>query len=197
MESWGYFGIAAAMFLENLFPPIPSEVVMPAAGYQASNGEMSLWGVILAGTVGSLAGVWLWYEVARLVGQDRLLGWIGRHGVWIGITRREADRSLKWFDRKGHFAVLMGRLVPGVRTLISLPAGFSKMRRPVFLLWSAIGTLAWTALLGWIGWSLPDMRGQASTIISGIGTVVIVALLVLWIAQIIRHRMHRRETSAG
>jgi len=197
MESWGYFGIFAAMFLENLFPPIPSEVVMPAAGYEASNGELSLWGVIIAGNLGSLVGVWLWYEVARWVGPKRLLTWISRHGVWIGITRGEADRSLKWFDNKGHFAVLVGRLVPGVRTLISLPAGFAEMRRTAFLLWSAIGTLGWTALLAWIGWSLPEMRGQAGNLISGIGAVVIVVLVVLWIARIVRHRMHHPGKAAS
>jgi membrane protein DedA with SNARE-associated domain len=147
----GYTGVAALAFLENLFPPIPSELVVPLAGFVAANGELTVPMVIAAGSGGSLAGAALWYEIARRVGERRLRAWVKRHGKWITLGAAEVDRSQEWFKRHGNTAVLVGRLVPGVRTLVSIPAGFAGMRRVPFLAYSAVGTIAWTAALAYAG----------------------------------------------
>jgi membrane protein DedA with SNARE-associated domain len=147
----GYAGVAVLTFLENLFPPIPSELVIPLAGFVAAQGKLQIGIVIAAASVGSLAGAALWYEVARRVGERRLRAWVERHGKWITLGVKDVERSQDWFKRHGKTAVLIGRLVPGVRTFVSVPAGFARMPRSTFLLYSAIGTIAWTAALAYAG----------------------------------------------
>jgi membrane protein DedA with SNARE-associated domain len=147
----GYVGVAALTFLENLFPPIPSELVLPLAGFVAAEGDLHLAIVIVAGSAGSLAGATVWYAIGRRVGEQRLRAWVARHGKWITLTEEDVDRSQAWFKRHGAAAVFFGRLVPGVRTLVSLPAGFTPMPLAAFLLYSALGTAAWTSALAYAG----------------------------------------------
>ena len=132
VETTGVLGIALLMFLENVFPPIPSELIMPLAGYAAARGETSLVLVILAGTAGSLAGALFWYILGRLVDHERFKQFADRHGRWLTMSRTDVSQADDWFDAHGHWAVLFGRLIPTVRTLISIPAGLSEMpRRPL------------------------------------------------------------------
>jgi len=147
----GYGGVALLTFLENVFPPIPSELVIPLAGFVASEGGLGLGLVIAAGTAGSLAGAVLWYELGRRIGERRLRAWVERHGKWLTLSARDLDRAEAWFRRHGRTAVSVGRLIPGVRTLISLPAGFTGMPLAPFLLYSAASTLTWTAALAYAG----------------------------------------------
>src|SRR3546814_4878679 len=114
------------MLAENVFPPIPSEVILPLAGYTAAQGRGSLWVVAIAGTLGSAAGAVLWYYVGRWIGIERLKRFASRHGRWLTLTPGEVNHVDRWFDRYGRWAVLFGRMVPGVRTLISVPAGRSE-----------------------------------------------------------------------
>ena len=114
----GYLGIAALMFLENLFPPIPSELIMPSAGYSAGQGRLSLVGVIVSGTIGSVVGALFWYYVGKVIGSDRLKAWAGRHGRRLTRRSSDVDRVDRWFDTHSDKAVFFGRLVPAVRTLI-------------------------------------------------------------------------------
>src|SRR5690349_24638888 len=120
----GCVGVAGLTLLENVFPPIPSELVIPMAGFVAATGDLNLGLVIAAASVGSLAGALVWYEVGRRVGEQRLRGWVDRYGRWLTLSAEDVDRAQEWFRRRGAVAVLLGRLVPGVRTLVSLPAGF-------------------------------------------------------------------------
>ena len=143
IERGGYLGIVALMFLENLFPPIPSELIMPSAGFQASQGSLSLAGVMLAGTAGSLCGALFWYAVGRYAGENRLKRWASRHGRWLTLTPEDVDRADDWFDRHNAAAVFFGRLLPTIRTLISIPAGLFEMPPGPFLLYSALGTGLW------------------------------------------------------
>ncbi len=147
----GYFGVAALTFLENLFPPIPSELVIPLAGFVAAEGDLRLSLVILVGSAGSLAGATVWYAVGRRIGEQRLRTWIARHGKWLTLSVQDVDRAQLWFRRHGAAAVFFGRLMPGVRTFVSLPAGFSSMPLGPFLLYSALGTAIWTAALAYAG----------------------------------------------
>jgi membrane protein DedA with SNARE-associated domain len=136
----GYALITLGMFLENLFPPIPAELIMPLGGYLAHTGQLQLIPVILAGLLGTVLGAWFWYGIGRLINEERLEHLIGRHGRWLGLTPMGLHQSRLWFNRHGAAVVFWGRLVPGVRTLISVPAGIELMPQPGFLAWTTAGS---------------------------------------------------------
>jgi membrane protein DedA with SNARE-associated domain len=187
----GYAGIALLMFLENILPPIPSEVIMPAAGYRAAQGDLSLPLAIAAGSAGSLTGAWFWYWLASRAGEDRVRRWIERRGYWVGLYPSDLDRSIRVFDRYGAWIVCVARLIPGVRTLISVPAGLARMRRRVFLLSSAVGTLAWTTALASGGFALGQEYEQLGNHLHDISAIVL-AVLVAWVViRAIRIRRKR------
>jgi len=179
VEGWGYLGIALLMLAENVFPPIPSEVVMPLAGFTAAEGDLNLFLVMLAGSVGSLAGAFFWYYVGKLVGCDGLKRFTRRHGRWLTLSTKEIDKADRWFDRHGGKAVLVGRLVPAVRTLISVPAGIAEMPRRTFLLYSAVGTVAWTAFLAVCGFLLESRYDAVAAYVNPVSNVV-VGIMVAW-----------------
>jgi membrane protein DedA with SNARE-associated domain len=135
------------MLAENVFPPIPSELIMPLAGFVAAKGQLNPVLVVLAGTLGSLLGALPWYYAGRWLGEARVCAFAARHGRWLTLGEKEIGQAIRWFERHGRIAVLVGRLVPTVRTLISLPAGMARMPLLPFLAYSAVGTLAWTAAL--------------------------------------------------
>lgn len=183
----GYLGIAALMFLENLFPPIPSEVIMPSAGFGAGQDKLSLWGVIVAGTAGSVAGALFWYYVGKWIGADQLRRWAGRHGRWLTLAPKDIDRVDRWFDRHCGKAVFLGRLVPALRTLISVPAGVFGMGLPRFLLFTTFGTALWTTLLAGAGYLLQgqyrvvaDYLNPATNIIVGSTVAVYLYRVATW-----------------
>lgn len=192
MDSLGPFGIALLMFLENIFPPIPSEVIMPLAGYKAATGEMSIVTVILAGTIGSLAGIVPWYYLGYAFGEKRVIWLAERYGRWITMTPEDVEAADRWFRRYGYWAVSFGRLIPTVRTLISVPAGLSRMPFATFFAISAVGTLVWTAGLALAGYIL----GQNFSSIEGFvgpasNTVVIVAVLI-YLYRVVTFKPTRR-----
>jgi membrane protein DedA with SNARE-associated domain len=181
IERLGIAGVAALTFLENVFPPIPSELVIPLAGFVAARGGAQVAIVIAAGTAGSLAGASLWYVLGRRVGEARFRDWVRRHGKWLTLSVKDLDRAQAWFKRHGPAAVFLGRLIPGVRTFVSLPAGFAGMPAVPFLLWSALGTLLWTAALAYAGVMLQasftvvsDYIDAATDILLGIMGVMLV-----------------------
>jgi membrane protein DedA with SNARE-associated domain len=181
ITEWGYLGIFMLMLLENIFPPIPSELIMPFAGFAAARGDLSPAGVIIAGTAGSLAGTSAWYLAARMLGVERfrrLCNWLGRFAT---ITEKDIDSAVHWFDRYGHWAVLFGRLVPAVRTLISAPAGLAAMPVWKFLAISTVGTAAWTALLTGAGYVLDDQYEAVEGWIDPVSTGVIILAVVIYI----------------
>src|SRR4051794_21003899 len=147
----GYSGVFLLMLAENIVPPIPSELIMPLAGFTAARRELSITLVIVAGTAGSVAGALFWYHVGRRLGLDRLKRFASRHGRLLTLSPEDVDRAHGWFERHGAKAVFFGRLVPTVRTLISVPAGINGMPLPSFLTWSVLGTGLWTALLAGAG----------------------------------------------
>ena len=193
MNTLGYVGIALLMFLENVFPPVPSEVVMPLAGFTAAQGGLSLVGVILAGVAGSLAGALLWYYAGKIYGAERMRDFADRYGRWITVSPEDIDRATNWFNRHGRSAVLIGRLVPGVRTLISVPAGISGMGLFPFLLYSTIGTVGWTALLAICGYILRGQWNAVESYISPISTILFAALALWFAIRFVRRWRCRRE----
>jgi membrane protein DedA with SNARE-associated domain len=173
LERFGYLGVAALMFAENVFPPLPSELIMPFAGFAAAQGRMSAAGVVIAGTVGSLAGGTLWYLLGRRLGLGRVRRLAARHGRWATVDVDEVDRAEAWFARHGGKAVLLGRLVPAVRTLVSLPAGVAEMPWGRFVLLSSIGTTTWTALLATAGYLLQERYARVESVAEPVGNLVL------------------------
>lgn len=181
IESGGYAGIVLLTFIETIFPPIPSEVFMPMAGYVAATGPLTLAGVIAAGTVGSLAGACFWYGLGRAIGIDRTRQLMVRHGRWITLHARDIDRGVMWFDRHGGATVLFGRMVPAIRSIISVPAGIAHMPVGRFLLFSGLGSLLWTSLLMTAGYRLGSDFRQVATWAAPLSNVVIAALVATWL----------------
>jgi len=184
----GYVGVALLMLLENLLPPIPSELVMPLAGFVAARGDLSLAGVIVAGAIGSLVGAIPWYLAGFWLGERRLKRLADRHGRWLTVSSDDIDRAMGWFRRHGPLAVLVGRLVPGLRTYISTPAGVAHMRLIPFAVWSALGTFAWTALLAVAGYSLESRYDEVARYVDPIANVVFLGLIAAYVLRVWRHR---------
>ncbi|MFN9546230.1 MAG: DedA family protein [Cyanobacteriota bacterium] len=152
----GYGLIALGMFLENLVPPIPAELIMPLGGFLAHKGQLHLLPVILSGLLGTVLGAWFWYGIGRLINEERLEHLLGRHGRWLGLTPLALRQSRRWFNRHGAAVVFWGRLVPGVRTLISVPAGIELMPQPGFLAWTAAGSSILVTALALAGKTLGE-----------------------------------------
>lgn len=152
--SLGYPGIALVMFTENIFPPIPSEVVIPFAGFLVERGEFSMVGVLAAASVGVLAGALVIYYIGMWADEPVIRGFVRRYGKWLLLSEEDVDRSMAFFDRYGEWVVFFGRLIPIVRSLISLPAGMNRMSLPRFLLFTTLGSLIWNTVLGFAGYLL-------------------------------------------
>ena len=194
----GYTAIFAAMFLENLFPPIPSELIMPLGGFYVQQGQLQLVPVVLAGLLGTVLGALPWYGIGRLVNEERIELWLSRYGGWIGIRPEELGRSRKWFGRYGTVLVFWGRLVPGIRTLISVPAGIEMMPMTPFLLWTTAGSLIWTVLLTVAGMVMGEGYSNVELWIDPVskGVKVILVIAVLGGATWLGLRIWRRRNSA-
>lgn len=184
----GVIGVALLMFAENVFPPLPSEIIMPLAGYLSSRGEMGLWPAIAAGAVGSVAGATFWYWIGRRVSYERLCEWIEKHGIWLAMTPEDVDRAVEWFNGRGRYSVLLGRLFPLVRTLISVPAGFSRMPVPRFLLLTMLGTVVWTSGLAYVGLVLGRGFPQIQHYIGYLTWAVVAGAAVWYVYRVARIR---------
>jgi membrane protein DedA with SNARE-associated domain len=184
----GYAGIALLMLAENLFPPVPSELIMPLAGFSAARGELNIVGVLIAGTLGSVAGALFWYEIGRRIGADRLRRWAGNHGRWLTLSPAELDQAMDWFKRHRGVAVLVGRLVPAVRTLISVPAGVGQMPLPAFLAWTTVGTMLWTSFLAGAGYLLEDGYTRVEAWVNPVTNVIVAVLVLGYLYRVVTFR---------
>lgn len=179
MEQLGYFGIALLMFLDNVFPPIPSEVIMPSAGFAASKGQLLLSGVIIAGSIGSLVAAALLYLVGRKIPNQSIFNWVDRYGKYLFIKSEDVKKALDWFEKYGHRVVFFGRMVPAVRSVISIPAGMSHMPFWKFMLYSSVGTIIWTTFLACVGYYFGNNIELMQQIFSRVGYVIITIVLIL------------------
>lgn len=195
IEQMGYLGITLLMFLENLFPPLPSEVIMPMAGFVAGKGELGIAGVLIAGTAGTLAGALFWFAVARKLGEERLRGWAERHGRWITLSPEDIERIDCWFDRHHRWAVPLGHLVPGIRTLISIPAGIFGMGVTRFILLTLLGAGAWTGALGLAGYALGSRYEQVERYLGPASTAIMGAILLWYLYRVAT--FNRRSRKVG
>ncbi len=188
VERTGYWGIAFLMFAENVFPPVPSELIMPLAGYSAATGELNIALVILSGTLGSLAGALFWYYIGRTVGAERLKRWADKHGRWATISADDVDTVSLWFRERGGKAILIGRMVPAIRTLISVPAGIARMPLAPFLVYTTIGTALWTSLLAAAGFILEAQFQLVEDWVNPVSTVIVVGLVAWYVWRVATFR---------
>lgn len=188
IEQSGYLGVAFLMFLETVFPPIPSEIIMSVAGVAAGQGKLNYWLVVASGTTGAMLGNILWYLAARALGIQRLEPLIRRWGRWITMSWAEVQRAQRWFDEHGTFFVFLGRLLPTVRSLVSIPAGLLRMSFRRFLLASTLGTAGWTAILAGAGFKLGENYRDVDQVIGPAANAILVVLVAGYIYRLWTHR---------
>ena len=198
MQIMGYPGLSLVMFLENVFPPIPSEIVLPLAGTLTVSSDpkiapqFNIVSVILWATLGSFLGAWIWYWVGYLISEDRVRKLLQKIGRFIMITEKDLDTALDWFGKYGEWCVFFGRMVPIIRTLISVPAGLSKMHWLKFSIFTVAGTMLWNIFLGFAGRILGD---NYTVIVDWIDKfkIVIIVLCVAVVAAFYAHRIWKKR----
>ena len=193
VDTIGPLGVALLMFLENVFPPIPSELIMPLAGYNAAQGKTNLIVTILAGSIGSLAGAVMWYYVGLWIGRDRIHRLADAHGRWLTVSPEEFEQAEGWFARHGGMAVFFGRLIPTVRTFISVPAGMERMEMTRFLAYSAVGTAIWTTFLALLGYILQSQHDRIQQWLNPVSNAILAGIVLwyLWRVATYRRRQAR------
>src|SRR5919107_878217 len=172
IQSFGYAGVAFLMLAENLFPPIPSEVILPLTGFLVEQGGLTFLPALLVATGGSLAGALVLYALGRWGGRRLIL----RYGKVLRVKEADLDRADGWFDSYGGAVVLFGRMVPGVRSLVSIPAGLSEMPLGRFVLLTVLGSGVWNTLLIGVGWLLGENWSRVASVVGSVSNVVLVLL---------------------
>lgn len=200
MNSLGYWGIGILMFLENLFPPIPSELIMPLAGYSATLPGTKIPSIplsIAAGVIGTVVGALPWYYVGKLIGEENIKRLANKYGKWISVTGDDIDKVNNWFNKHGQKAVFFGRLVPGIRTLISLPAGLNEMALVPFLIYSTIGTILWVTFLTMAGYLLGANYELVDEYLGPVSKIVAALLVVSFIVWIVRKKQQEKRNRSN
>lgn len=195
IEALGYFGVALLMYVEMVVPVVPSEVVMPFAGFTASSGDLSLMGIVIAGIVGSLLGALTLYLLARTIKEETIYRLAGRYGVWVGLTPGYVKRAAADFDKHCRSSVFAGRLIPGVRSAISLPAGIRKMPVYAYLLFTFFGVSLWSGGLAYMGFLFGENYEQISGIVGMASSATILVIGAVMVFVFVRGFMkHRKST---
>lgn len=187
----GYPGIVFVMFLENVFPPIPSEVVLPLVGFLAARGEFNFWWALAASVLGSVLGAIALYGFGAWAGDRVLQSFIQRRGKWFGLSEEKYERAMIVFGDHRRAAVFVGRLMPMIRSLISIPAGIKRMPFALFLLLTTLGTTLWNLLLGGAGWWLGSRwqlvlewtRQYETGIWLALAVLVLIVFLTHWLRR--------------
>jgi membrane protein DedA with SNARE-associated domain len=193
INTLGYAGIFLLMLAESLFPPIPSELIIPFAGYLAATGQLNLWLVLLTATAGAVVGMLPWYFAGRLFGLERVRWLADRFGRIMTLNSEEIDTATAWFRRFGPIIVFVGRLLPLIRTLISVPAGLAAMPFWKFLLFSTLGALTWNSILVGAGFLLAEHYELVETWLDPGTTIVLGLVVVIYIYRFITWRPTRTQ----
>lgn len=189
--SFGYFGVGLLMAIENVVLPLPSELIMPLAGFESAAGALSLTGVVLAGTIGSVIGALPVYAAARALGEERLTTLVDRYGRWMLLRPGALERANDRFERRGKLAVILSQLLPGIRGLIAIPAGFARMNVAVFAAANFAGTLVWCAVLAWLGHLLGANYAKVDRYVGPASWIILAALLAWGVVWVLRRRKKR------
>ena len=192
-----YLTICFAMFLENIIPPIPSEIIMPLGGFFVYQQKLNFYILVLWGVLGTIAGSIPWYYLGKLVNEKRLSNFLDKRGKFIGITSNDLIKSKKWFDKYGVSLVFWGRLVPGIRTLISVPAGMELMPLRKFLIWTSLGSLIWVALLTYAGFVFGENYQIIETYLDQIKYIIKPIIILIFVYFLIKFftRLFKKNVS--
>lgn len=206
INQFGYLGVALLVVIENVFPPIPSEIVLPFAGFVAQQGasavnatagaaqsDTTVVGMMIAATVGSVVGALILYFVSAAIGPERLRGFVERFGKWFGVKGSDLVRAEEWFDRRSSAAVLVGRCVPLIRSIVSIPAGFRRMKLTSFVVLTAIGSAVWNIALIGAGAVLGDQWERVGEYVGVFQWLVIAAVLLLLVRFVVSRLKNRRR----
>ena len=195
MEVLGAPGVGIAILLENLFPPIPSEVVLPLAGFTVAQGSLNLVNVFIWSVLGSVIGAYILYGVGAWLGAERLRAiadW-----MWL-VKASDVDKSLEWFDRHGRPSILFGRLIPGIRSLISIPAGLDRMNLLTFGVWTTLGSAVWNFILIYLGFTLGDNWESVTNYIDQYSKVAYALIILVMLGFLVYFiRRAAKEKQAG
>ena len=181
-----YLAISLAMFLENIIPPIPSEIIMPLGGFFVYQQKLNFYILVFWGLLGTILGSLPWYYLGRLVNEKRLSNFLDKKGKYLGISSNDLGKSKRWFDKYGVSLVFWGRLVPGIRTLISVPAGIELMPLRKFLIWTTFGSLIWVTLLTYAGYLFGEKYLIIDSYLEQIKYVVKPILILIFLYFFIR-----------
>lgn len=179
--SGGLLGLVFLTFIENVFPPIPSELIMPFGGYLAKQGKMSFIGAVLAGSLGSTLGCLPLYYAGKVLGEKRIREFFKNYGFWIGVDEKDFDKARSWFNRHQDTSVFLCRIVPGVRSFIALPAGISKMSILKFCVFTFAGSFLWTLLLVTAGYLLGDSFKAVDKFLGPVSKILVGGFVVYFI----------------
>lgn len=191
ISAGGYWGILLLMALENIFPPIPSEIIMGLGGINVAHGRMTFWSLLIAGTIGSTLGNYAWYMVGARLGHERLRPFITRHGRWLTMDWADVEGMIAFFQRHGHWVVFGLRFSPLMRTMISLPAGMARMHRGQFILYTALGTTIWNIILIGAGYYLGRNFAQIERYTGPITIATIAIILIVYLWRVVRWRYRK------
>ncbi|OWQ96326.1 DedA family protein [Sphingopyxis witflariensis] len=185
IHSWGYLGIAILMFLENVFPPIPSEVIMSLGGVMVAQGRFDYWTLVAVAVAGTTLGNWVWYWVGRWFGYARLKPLIDRYGRWLTLDWDEVEKLHDWFLRFGSGIVFVFRFVPIARTMVSLPAGMVGMSQVKFLIWTAAGSTIWISAIAGAGNWFGKQFAEVDRFIGPLAVVAIGSIVLLYVYRVV------------
>ena len=183
-SSFAYLIIGFAMFLENIIPPIPSEIIMPLGGYFVYQGSLNFYILIIFGSAGTLLGSFPWYFLGKALNEQKISSFLDKRGKFLGITSKDLSKSRLWFDKYGTLLVFWGRLIPGIRTLISVPAGIELMPIGPFFLWTSLGTIIWVTILTYAGYVFGENYQNISLYLDNF-KVFLKPLFILFIIYVI------------
>ncbi|MGI6678507.1 MAG: DedA family protein [Dehalobacterium sp.] len=192
MGQYGYLGVFLLITLENVFPPIPSEVILALGGFMTTYTNLSILGVIISATLGSVFGAMILYGIGYLIDINRLERIVVRYGRYLGLKVADVYRADSWFQRYGYWTVFFCRMIPVIRSLISIPAGLSQMRFPIFLIFTTAGTIIWNTLLvqtgAFLGASWEDIIKVMDTYSNITYTVLGVGILAFLLSRVMKRR---------
>jgi membrane protein DedA with SNARE-associated domain len=195
IDSIGLVGVALLVALENVFPPIPSELVLLLTGFNVSESRFGFVGAVLAATVGSVVGAYFLYGIGRLLSEERLERFLATVGKVVGLKRKDVHKGFTWFERHGTAVVLFGRLIPVVRSVVSIPAGAEKMPILKFTLLTAAGSLVWNIIWVSIGWGLGDQWEKAGTWGDILQYIVLGLIVIGLVVLVVRARRDRANAA--
>ena len=193
MSQYGYLGIFLLIMLENIFPPIPSEVILTFGGAMTAKTDMTVMGVILISTAGSVAGAVILYGIGRMLDVKRLEKIVDRYGRVLRLTRKDIYKADSWFDKYGIWTVLFCRLIPLIRSLISIPAGMSNMKFGLFLLFTTVGTLIWNTILVSVGAAVGDNWESIVGVMDVYSNIVYLLIVIAGLAVIWWYLQFRKK----